>query len=81
MPIIYFCQVHQYDPFGHLQKPGLWTELSYYFLVYVVGTVIIFGAYKLLHLCLRFTVVNKLVALTLLTSFKFWRRYRAPKNP
>jgi Pyruvate/2-oxoacid:ferredoxin oxidoreductase delta subunit/flavodoxin len=51
-----------------------------YLVEIILGTAVIFGAYKLLHLLLRFSFVNKLLRLSSLTSFAFWRRYRAPKN-
>lgn len=45
-----------------------------------LGLAVVFGSYKLLHFLLRFSFVSKLVSATSLTSFKFWRRYKAPKT-
>jgi ferredoxin len=41
----------------------------------------LFLSYRLLHLGLRFRLVERLTVLTSLTHFSFWRRYRLPKTP
>ena len=52
--------------------------LLYYFIETVVGLIIIYLAYKILHFLMRFKFFNKIIAYTLLTKYKFWRRYKAP---
>jgi ferredoxin len=43
---------------------------------------ILFPAYRILHhLRMRFPLLDRWVALTSLSHFAFWRRYRAPKAP
>jgi ferredoxin len=39
----------------------------------------LFLAYRLLHRALRYRVVERLVVVTSLTHFGFWRRYRSPR--
>lgn len=41
-------------------------------------TVIILG-YEIMHRLLRVKFINKLIRYTSLTTFKFWRRYKAPR--
>lgn len=45
----------------------------------VLMLTVVFVAYWLLHRGLRVRVVERLVVLTSLTHFAFWRRYRAPE--
>lgn len=42
---------------------------------YVIGWIVIFISYKLLHRLLKFKLFNKFIKYTSLTKFKFWRRY------
>jgi len=42
--------------------------------------VALFLSYRLLHCGLRFRVIERLTVLTSLTHFRFWRRYRPPKE-
>lgn len=42
--------------------------------------VALFLSYRLLHRGLRFRLVERLVVLTSLTHFRFWRRYRPPNQ-
>ncbi|MFC2111305.1 EFR1 family ferrodoxin [Bacteroidota bacterium] len=44
------------------------------------GFLVMFIAYKALHYLMRFKFFNNLIAYTSLTKYKFWRRYKAPKN-
>ena len=48
-------------------------------LIYVLGWLLIVGLYKLVHKLMKFKIVNEIVRYTSLTTFKFWRRYKAPK--
>ena len=41
---------------------------------------VLFGSYRLLHRALRVRAVERLVVLTSLTHFRFWRRYRPPTS-
>ena len=69
--------LHKQDFFGITENAN-WHIAIRYFTEIVLGIAFIFGAYKLLHTLLRFSLVNKLLVFTSLTSFKWWRRYRAP---
>jgi len=71
--------VHKFDIFG-VSENANWTIPIQYFVELVLGTALIFGAYKLLHILLRFSFVNKIITFTSLTSYKWWRRYRAPNS-
>jgi ferredoxin len=53
---------------------SLWTIVENFIVVLVL-----FGTYRTLHWALRFRAVERLVVMTSLTHFRFWRRYRAPK--
>lgn len=53
-------------------------ETFYKILQFVLGGLIVFGAYKLLHIFMKFNVFNKLITYSSLTKYKFWRRYRGP---
>jgi len=55
-------------------------EAIYKLLQFVLGGLIIFGAYKVLHALMKFTAFNKLIAYTSLTRYKFWRRYKGPDS-
>jgi len=77
LPGIMIYLVHQYDAF-RISENASWNIAIQYFSEIVLGTALIYGAYKLLHGLLRFSFMNKLLKLTSLTSFKWWRRYRAP---
>ena len=80
LPAFVFYLLHKYDAFG-ISEDTNWNIAILYFTEIVLGTALIFGAYKLLHFLLRFSLVNKLLEYTSLTHFKWWRRYSAPKNP
>jgi len=54
---------------------------SIYFLVqWSVALVIFYLGYKLLHYLMRFPRINKIITYTTLTTWKFWRRYKIPRN-
>jgi len=55
-------------------------EVLFKALEYGLGILIVFGAYKLLHVCMRYKFFNKLIAYTSLTKYKFWRRYEGPDS-
>jgi Pyruvate/2-oxoacid:ferredoxin oxidoreductase delta subunit len=53
-------------------------EAVYKLLQFVLGGLIIFGAYKILHALMKFKAFSNVVAYTSLTRYKFWRRYKGP---
>jgi len=55
-------------------------ELIYNILSMGLGITVIFGGYKIAHKLMNFKPISTIIKYTSLTSFKFWRRYRAPKN-
>lgn len=57
---------------------GLTFTLVYKTLSAIVGLTVIFGGYRLIHKLMIFRQINVLVKYTSLTSYKFWRRYKAP---
>lgn len=57
------------------------TKFAIYYLLYIIlSFVVIFGSYRILHLLMRFNFFNKIIKYTSLTSYQFWRRYKAPKS-
>ncbi|NJO92099.1 MAG: 4Fe-4S dicluster domain-containing protein [Chloroflexia bacterium] len=56
------------------------SKLIYYFIFIGGGLFIVFLAYRILHFLMRFTLFSKIITYTSLTKYKFWRRYKAPKN-
>jgi len=52
---------------------NLWTLIdALIFLLFV------FMSYGILHYFMRFKLINKIISYTSLSSYKFWRRYKAP---
>lgn len=47
---------------------------AFFFLVFVVLS------YGVLHFLMRFKIVSRIIAYTSLSKFRFWRRYKAPKQ-
>lgn len=75
-------------PFLILKFISTYTETTkftkdiFYYTVYIfLSFVVIFGSYYIMNLLMKFGLINKLIRYTSLTSYKFWRRYRAPKYP
>lgn len=73
--IIYFIRAEQFNI-----DSSFWNQIIQDIVGAILGLTTVFGAYKLLHYLMRFSIVSKLVSATSLTSFKFWRRYKAPKT-
>jgi len=48
-----------------------------YSLIYLI---IIFISYGILHYLMRFRLVNKIITYTSLSTYRFWRRYKPPKD-
>ena len=46
----------------------------------LVGFVMIYFSYKLLHFLMRYKLFNKITAYTSLTHYKFWRRYKLTES-
>ncbi|MBN2426245.1 MAG: EFR1 family ferrodoxin [Calditrichaceae bacterium] len=55
-------------------------DLIYYLIMALTGLPLVFLGYKILHFLLKYRWFNRLIAITSLTHFKFWGRYKAPKN-
>jgi len=49
-------------------------------LAWFIGLIAVWLSYELIHYLMQFKVFDKLVAYTSFTKYKFWRRYKAPKN-
>lgn len=45
----------------------------------IIFLLFVFISYRILHFLMRYKFVNKIVAYTSLSNYKFWRRYKAPK--
>ena len=56
------------------------TKLIYYFVLIGGGLLIVFLSYRFLHFLMRFKLFNKIITYTSLTKYRFWRRYKIPKN-
>ncbi|MCF8298192.1 MAG: EFR1 family ferrodoxin [Saprospiraceae bacterium] len=56
------------------------SELFFRLVQISIGFFSLFISYKVLHYLMRFRIINNLIAYTSLTKYKFWRRYKAPKN-
>jgi ferredoxin len=55
-------------------------ESAYFVIKWSVGLLLYFLGYKLLHYLMGFPRVNKILTYTSLTTWKFWRRYKIPKQ-
>lgn len=49
-------------------------------LTWFIGLVAVWLGYEMVHYLMQFKVFDNLVAYTSFTKYKFWRRYKAPKN-
>ena len=56
-------------------------EVGHFVADNVLMLAVLFLTYRLLHGALRLRLVERLVVMTSLTHFGFWRRYRAPRDP
>ncbi|NQU35939.1 MAG: 4Fe-4S binding protein [Bacteroidetes bacterium] len=59
---------------------GLEFKLIYDILLLILSISIIFSSYWLIHKLMNIKVFSKIMKYTSLTSYKFWRRYKAPKK-
>lgn len=46
----------------------------------VIFLLFVFISYRILHYLMRFKVINQLITYTSLSTYRFWRRYKAPKS-
>ena len=66
---------------GYVEFGSGWqATLFYYFIEIPLAFLLVYIAYKTLHFLMRYKFVNRLIAYTSFTHFKFWRRYRAPEK-
>lgn len=45
----------------------------------IIFLLFVFISYRILHFLMRYKFVNKIIAYTSFSKYKFWRRYKAPK--
>lgn len=62
-----------------VQNSNWWAETIASLLVSILIVIFIFAAYSVLHYLMHFKWINRIVAYTSLTKFKWWRRYRPNK--
>lgn len=55
-------------------------DILYQIIYIVLSLSVIFGSYRVLHKLMKFKFFNQIIRYTSLTSYKFWRRYKAPKE-
>ncbi len=55
-------------------------DLIYYTLFTFFSIITIFGSYRIMHFLMKFSLLNKIIKYSSLTTYTFWRRYKAPKN-
>lgn len=63
-----------------IKTTPLTRNIVYYVLYTIFSITFIFGSYWIMHLLLKFKPLNKIIKYTSLTTYSFWRRYKAPKN-
>jgi len=63
-----------------LSKNSFWFKLSENIIGIIVFLTVSIIAYRVLHLLLKYKTFNKLITYSSLTKYKFWRRYKTPKN-
>lgn len=64
----------------YLQGSGFAYELLYFIVQWVVAILLYMAGYRLIHYLAGYRFFNRLITYTSLTHWKFWRRYRAPRN-
>ena len=74
LPVLILDFISDYTNTEHFTKNAL-----YYALFVILSFAVIFGSYKIMHLLMRFNFFNKIIKYTSLTSYRFWRRYKAPR--
>ena len=64
----------------YLDVSSFTKELIYNILYITLSLTLIFGSYKIMHKLMRFNFFNKIIKYTSLTTYRFWRRYKAPED-
>ncbi len=59
---------------------GFKFEIVYNGLFIFLSILVIFGSYDFLHRLMKIKAINNIIKYTSLTSYGFWRRYKAPNN-
>ncbi|MBL6943739.1 MAG: EFR1 family ferrodoxin [Bacteroidales bacterium] len=75
LPLIILKFISNYTNAENLTK-----GLIYYILYIILSFSLVFGSYKIVHKLMKFKFFNKIIKYTSLTTYRFWRRYKAPKN-
>lgn len=57
---------------------GITFEIIYKTISLILSITVIFGGYRIVHKLMNFRVINFIIRYTSFTSYKFWRRYKAP---
>jgi len=65
---------------NYVDAKSFLNDIVYYVLFTITSFLVIFGSYRVIHFLMKFNLINKIIATTSLTSYRFWRRYKAPKN-
>jgi len=61
-------------------QASLFLENMYFLLYSAVYLIIVLITYRILHYAMRFKLFNRMIRYTSLSSYSFWRRYKAPKQ-
>ena len=64
----------------YLDVNSFTNEIIYNGLYIVFSITIIFGSYNIMHKLMKYNIFNKIIKYTSLTTYRFWRRYKAPEN-
>ena len=64
----------------YLEVKNFTKEIIYNVLYIALSITIIFGSYNIMHKLMKFNIFNKIIKHTSLTTYRFWRRYKAPEN-
>ncbi|HOW30984.1 MAG TPA: EFR1 family ferrodoxin [Bacteroidales bacterium] len=64
----------------YMRGSGFAYELLYFIVQWLVAIPIYVAGYKLMHYLAKYPFVNRLIKYTSFTYWKFWRRYKAPKE-
>lgn len=75
LPVMILKLISDYTEAKYFTKDAI-----YYTLYIILSFVVIFGSYRIMHLLMKFNIVNKIIKYTSLTTYRFWRRYKAPKS-
>lgn len=70
-----------------LKQSGIWDQVNqsiisqniWSLMEMLILLVFAILSYRILHFLMRFKLINKIIAYTSLSKYKFWRRYKAPK--